>query len=74
MRRSAFWLMSNPIRDPQFSRGWTYPPPLNRKRRPAGTGTAKFIGKSNTAIDTIEREKAQARRAAEALFGRAGAA
>jgi len=73
MQRSAFWRMSDPLANPQFRRDWTLLPPPERKCPDAPTPGQDF--QSNTSTnDSVAAEKAQARRVAEALFSRAGAA
>ena len=73
MQRPALLRMNDPAENWQFGRGWTLLSPLERKS--PGAPTPGQIFKSNAnAKDNLVAEKEQARRAAEALFGRAGAA
>jgi hypothetical protein len=71
MRRPAYWLMSDPLANPQFRRDWTHPPPL-RRRHPAPLAgdarveLAKRLSEDATATRITTPE--EARLAAEALF------
>ncbi len=65
--------MSDPDRNRWFRCPWVLPPP-QRKTPGAPTPGAIFESTISSTIDTADREKEQARHAAEALFSRAGAA
>ena len=67
-------MASDPASNRWFNRAWVLPPPLQRKRRPAGPRTADFVSTLNTEIFTARQTKTQARRAAEQLFSSRGAA
>ena len=66
--------MSDPAQNKWFRCAWVLAPPLNRKRRPAATGTANFERQLSTAMHAAELAKSQEMRAAEALFALCGAA
>jgi hypothetical protein len=65
--------MSDPDRNRRFRCPWVLSPP-QRKTPGAPTPGAIFESTISSTIDTADREKEQARHAAEALFSRAGAA
>ena len=64
--------MSDPGHNRWFNYPWVLPPPLKRKRRPAGTGTADFDSNINEIKDNTPQTKAQARATAEQLFSPRG--
>jgi hypothetical protein len=73
MQRPSYWLMADPLANHQFRRGWTMPPPLERKTPAASPAGEIFKGKSSTEIYGTDPAKAQALAEAEALFAPGGA-
>ena len=65
MDAAAYALQSDPIRNPQFRRGWEHPPP--KRKRPAGQGRAADF-ESRLDGPTLSQTHRTAQRAAEALF------
>ena len=61
MQRTAFWLMSDPLANPQFRRCWTQPPPLERKSPGAPTPGQIFVRTISNKTNTTLQAKEQAR-------------